>query len=213
MTRILLSVRHKDAGREAGRIASNLRGLPEVTSVTVLSAEAEASISDDDILICVIGPNWHSALEDEADPVRRQLAEALSSEASIYIAFAGGADLPSERLLPDELSGLKTKPQFHMTRASFAADMDRMFDAIFGEGRARAEVTSDIGPEWSRFGRGLLGGLLGGALLAVLAISVRLLAGLSVVDLLWGSKALAALVMIAFPALGVWLSLWLSTRR
>jgi len=73
-----------------------------------------ARVRDCGVLLAVIGPRWLSAagtggrrrIDDPADWIRRELAEAFAAGVRVVPVLTDGADLPAEAELPAEITGL-----------------------------------------------------------------------------------------------------------
>jgi tetratricopeptide (TPR) repeat protein len=86
------------------------------------------------VLLAVIGPRWLSAadaegrrrIDDPADWIRRELAEAFAAGVQVIPVLTDGADLPGEADLPAEIAGLGRCQYRRLRHREASADLDRL---------------------------------------------------------------------------------------
>lgn len=149
MLRVFVSYRREDSRDVAGRIYDRLVGhlgaenvFKDVDSIPLgvdFREHIRGAVERCDVLLAVIGPVWSTVtdgqgsrrLEDRADFVRLEIAAALERGIRVIPLLVGGATMPRDVELPEEIRGLsfrnaapvRADPDFHR-------DMDRLFAAL-----------------------------------------------------------------------------------
>jgi hypothetical protein len=108
------------------------------------------------IALVLIGPGWLRSEDEYArrrlsvpdDPVRRQIAAALSVKVPLLPILVRGAEMPMENQLPQEISGLALRNALIVTQTSWEDDVARV-----------ARVVEHLNEARSRSGRESLSGL------------------------------------------------------
>src|SRR5215475_3385591 len=86
------------------------------------------------VLLAVIGPRWLSAtdaegrrrIDDPADWIRRELAEAFAAGVQVIPVLTDSADLPGEAELPAEIAGLRRCQYRRLRHREATADLERL---------------------------------------------------------------------------------------
>ncbi len=146
MPTIFVSYRRKDSDAITGHIVARLRTSYRKTAVFVdvssipIAAEFPALIRRAmrgcRIVIAVIGPAWHgptdegpSRVQQEGDFVRLEIELGLASGADLFPVLVGGAEMPSEQALPDNLRLLREK---NAVQVNAGADFDHHMRRLIG---------------------------------------------------------------------------------
>jgi hypothetical protein len=90
------------------------------------------------VLLCVIGPDWLDAakksgqrrLDDPQDYVRTEIATALRKRIPVVPLLVGGAKMPTERDLPEELKDLSFRQAIELPLSLSKADIGLVEDNI-----------------------------------------------------------------------------------
>jgi uracil-DNA glycosylase family 4 len=148
VARIFINYRRQDSEGYAGRLYDHLLRHfdaeqvfmdvdsipPGVDFVTFL----DDAIAQCDVLLAVMGAQWEDVCESdgtrrlmlETDFVRVEIASALRQKKIVIPVLVGGGKMPSTANLPDDLKPLLRRNSFEVKHAQFAADVDRLADAI-----------------------------------------------------------------------------------
>jgi hypothetical protein len=143
MLRIFVSYRRGDAGGYAGRLYDHLAGrygednvFKDVDSLEPGADFANAiarTIPACDALIAVIGPQWlgtgpdgRSRLMDPRDWVRVELATALARDLRVIPVRVGGARMPTESQLPEELRPLAGRHGIELSESSWRPQVEQL---------------------------------------------------------------------------------------
>lgn len=148
MVHVFLNYRRQDSEGYVGRLYDHLiRHFPEenlfldvdsiplgVDFVTFLDDAVAAC----DVLVAVIGPTWldlrdgdgvrRIALDD--DFVRIEIASALRQGKAVVPVLVGGAKMPRLADLPEDIAGLARRNAVEVAHSRFAADVDKLAEAI-----------------------------------------------------------------------------------
>ena len=92
---------------------------------------AEA-LDSSNVLLAIIGPNWlngtdptgHRRLDDPGDFVRMEIGNALKRDIAVIPVLVGGAKMPAEQDLPEDLRGLAFRQAAIITHDNFPRDVD-----------------------------------------------------------------------------------------
>ena len=146
MTAIFISYRRDDSAGHAGRVFDRLVARYGESAVfidhhdlapgTDFSEAIEANIEQAQAVLAIIGPRWVDArnaagqrrLEQPDDFVRRELLYALNAGKQVIPLLVGGAKVPAEAELPEELAGLVRLQACELRDARFDDD----FHALVG---------------------------------------------------------------------------------
>jgi tetratricopeptide (TPR) repeat protein len=90
------------------------------------------------VLLVVIGPRWlsvtdvadHRRIDDPADWVRREIAEALSHRLRVIPILTGDAALPAEAELPDDIAALSRRQYVSLRRRHISFDLAFLVERI-----------------------------------------------------------------------------------
>jgi len=89
-----------------------------------------AKVAEFDVLLAVIGPSWlkilHDRRADKRDFVRIEINAALKQSKVVVPVLVGGAEMPKEELLPEQLVALPGKNAAALRRESFNADCETL---------------------------------------------------------------------------------------
>lgn len=102
------------------------------------AAVIEEKISLCDVLLAVIGERWLTCTAEDGsrrldmagDFVRLEIAKALERGVRVIPVLVGGATMPHQDNLPDELRPLSTRQAMDLRDAHFRADAERLIDAL-----------------------------------------------------------------------------------
>jgi TIR domain len=147
-TKIFISYRRNDSAGTAGRVHDRLerefgRDLLFMDVDTVpLGANfvkvLRNAVSNCDILIAVIGPNWLDARDEQGnrrldnpdDFVRIEIATALRRDIPVIPILVDGARGPSKDRLPNDVQEIASRNWLDVRHASFHRDMDRLVRSL-----------------------------------------------------------------------------------
>ena len=107
----------------------------------------DAALSHADAVLAVIGPHWLTAagadgvprLANEDDYVRSELVAALSRTGPVIPVLVGGAVMPTEAQLPDDLKRLALLQAVTLRDESWHRDVEQLMTALGGD-RPRART-------------------------------------------------------------------------
>ena len=149
-----MSYRRQDGGDAAGRLADRLvdrfgaeRVFIDVDAIEPGIGYVEAithAVEACDVLVAVIGPGWLTAtdnwltatdkqrrrLNDPYDRVRVEVGTALARGVQVIPVLVGGAVMPSERDLPEDLAELARRNALPIRHESFRADAGQLVAVI-----------------------------------------------------------------------------------
>jgi len=147
-THIFISYRREDSAGHAGRLYDKLaqqfgeaqvfEDFEAIPGATDFSKEIRAALRKAQVVLVVIGPHWSSAtdeqgrrrLDDDRDLVRREIRTALDSDVAVIPVLVGGASMPRERELPDDIAGLCQRNAIEISNRRFREDCDRLIREI-----------------------------------------------------------------------------------
>lgn len=145
---IFICYRREGTAAEAGRIYDHLaRRIPrrrlfmDVDAIAPgldFASEIEAQVASCSALLAIIGPGWSGAadaagarrLEQPNDYVRLEIAHALARGITVVPVLVAGARMPAESELPEPLRTLARRQAIEIRHASFAADAERLTNAV-----------------------------------------------------------------------------------
>jgi TIR domain len=146
-SRIFISYRREDATAYAGRLYDRLSvDFPAQVFMDIDTLEPgidfveriEESVGTADVLVCVIGKGWASAvdrdgrrrLENPEDFVRLEVGSALKRNIRVIPVLVGGAPFPEPEELPDDLAGLRRRNGLMLSDLEWKAGTQHLVDAI-----------------------------------------------------------------------------------
>lgn len=91
-----------------------------------------SAVADAEVILVVMGPQWLSAtdasgrrrIDDPADFIRHELATAFFQNKRVVPVLVGGADMPRQVDLPDDLRGLVYQTPMELRDNSFEQDLE-----------------------------------------------------------------------------------------
>lgn len=159
MTSIFISYRRTDAPAHAGRLYDRLverfgaagvfKDLDSMEPGADFVEVIEATIARCDALIAVIGRDWLAAdrdgarrLDDPADWVRLEIANALARRIRVVPVLVAGAPMPSAADLPEDLRALARRHAVELSETAWRAQVDQLMDALARAAPAHAAGTT-----------------------------------------------------------------------
>ena len=144
---IFINYRRDDSRADAGRLFDRLnarypgRVFRDVGSLEpgVDWQEAiEKVLGSTDACIVVIGPRWVTApdangnrrIDNPRDTVRKEVSVALKSSMRVFPILVGGAKMPSETELPEELQPLLRRNALELSEQDFDEGVNKLVKAI-----------------------------------------------------------------------------------
>lgn len=138
---IFISYRRDESSGHAGRIGDRLRqrfgdlvfqDVDNIADGEVFEAEIDRALSTCDVALIVIGRNWLTStdqagrrrLEDPGDWVRTETRMVLSRNIRVIPVLVGGAAMPSNEALPEDLRPLLKRQAREIRDTSWDSDMD-----------------------------------------------------------------------------------------
>jgi formylglycine-generating enzyme required for sulfatase activity len=151
---IFICYRREDSQAWAGRLYDTLRGVfgrnQVFRDIDTLEPGADYTdaierwLAESDVMLVVIGPRWLTAagrngerrLDDPADLTRLEAATALRRGLRVVPVLVGGAAMPAENELPEELRGLARRHSHELNERRWDFDQEQLVRAIRGVLRA-----------------------------------------------------------------------------
>lgn len=140
---IFISYRREDAAGYAGRLCDRLRRLlgedqvfMDVESIGAgqdFPREIESRIADCRVVLAVIGPRWLDTLRARAagqDFVREEIACALRRGVGVIPLLVGGATMPAEASLPEEVAPLGRREALQLHDDQFDSGIERLLQSL-----------------------------------------------------------------------------------
>lgn len=145
---IFLSYRREDSAGWTGRLSEHLKERfgPDFIFMDIDTIEPGAdftealqkAVSACDVLLAIIGPDWATAtdpsgkprLDDPNDWVRVEIAAALNRKIRVIPVLVGGASVPTQDLLPDELDALAQRQAHELTDKRWNYDVEQLVHAL-----------------------------------------------------------------------------------
>jgi TIR domain len=153
--RVFLSYRRNDSAGYSGRLCQDLNErfgeknvFIDVDSiqfgVDFVDAVSQV-ISKSDVILVLIGRTWLSAadeagnrrIDNPKDFVRLEIEEALTKGKRLIPVLVGGAEMPSEKDLPEQLIKLSRRNACEITDRHWRRDVGELLDLIEGDNQAR----------------------------------------------------------------------------
>lgn len=145
--RVFISYRRDDAAGYAGRLEEALeqrvgrgsvfRDVLDIAPGDDFVSAIRARLSGAQGVLVLIGPRWAGSeapgprrIDDPADFVRLEVAEALASGARVVPVLLPGAEMPAEADLPEPLKPLARRNALRLNDEHWQADVDRLADAV-----------------------------------------------------------------------------------
>jgi hypothetical protein len=182
MSGIFISYRREDSAGFAGRLADALekglgaeqvfRDVDDIRPGQDFVTTIQDQLRQMDVMLVLIGPRWlsiardgHRRLDDPEDFVRLEVRLGLELNKPVIPVLVGGAAMPAERDLPEDLRPLARRQAFSLSEAGWKTDLTRLIQALqpLLTGRRRTDPT----------GRRLAWGLAG--VILVLSLGVFML--------------------------------------
>jgi len=148
MSRVFISYRRVDTSGHSGRVYDRLNQrfgasliFFDVSSIQPgedFVKAIEGAVSSCGVLLAIIGVQWlsikdengHRRLDNPKDFVRLEIATALSRKIRVIPVLVGGATIPQEDDLPDDLRLLSRRNAIQINDEAFHSDVDRLIAAI-----------------------------------------------------------------------------------
>jgi hypothetical protein len=160
-TGIFISYRHAEGGAYAGRLydflcaqlgrrADLYMDVEKLTLGLDFVDALDAAIARCQVVLVVIDPTWtdvrdekgNRRLEDDEDFVHREVAHALARpNLRVIPVLVGGATMPTEAQLPDDLRALARREAFDVTPTGWSRDVGALAERI-GRPRRRSRRTA-----------------------------------------------------------------------
>ena len=153
--RIFLSYRREDASAWAGRLndalarrfgeANIFQDVVAVHPGQDFTDAVDVALGHSDVVLAVIGPHWLTAagadgnprISEEHDYVRAELVGALAHARLVIPVLVGGATVPAEARLPEDLKPLALLQAVSLRDESWYRDVDSLINAL-GSDRLRS---------------------------------------------------------------------------
>jgi hypothetical protein len=145
-SRIFLCYRRRDAGGYARAIcdALNRRFEGDRVFLDVQTIEGgqpwdetiKRAVAASDVLVVLIGPDWlidregARRLDEQNDPVRREIMTALDRDVPIVPVLLQGAPMPEESALPEHIQLLARKQAIDVSDSDWDRSMERVLAAV-----------------------------------------------------------------------------------
>jgi hypothetical protein len=145
---VFINYRREDASGHAGRLYDNLvaslgkgRVFMDVDAIAPgadFVERIDVALSRSRAMFVVIGPHWTQAtdrlgnrrLDEPRDVVRREISAALRHGILVIPVLVGGAAMPEEGDLPDDIRSLATRNAVQLDDARWSSDVDRLLSAV-----------------------------------------------------------------------------------
>lgn len=145
--KIFINYRRDDSRADAGRLYDRLHArYPDRVFRDVGSLEPgvewheaiDRVLGSSDACIVVIGPHWLDVtdangkrrIDDPRDTVRKEVSTALKSGMRVFPVLVGGAKMPAEESLPEELQALARRNALELSEQDFDEAVDKLAKAI-----------------------------------------------------------------------------------
>ncbi|MGH9452743.1 MAG: toll/interleukin-1 receptor domain-containing protein [Terriglobia bacterium] len=193
--RVFINYRRDDSRADAGRIYDRLsvrypgkvfRDVGSLEPGVEWREAIEKVLSASDACIVVIGKNWlsitdaagHRRLDDSRDTVRTEVLAALQHKMRVIPVLVGGAPMPEEEDLPEDLQPLARRNALQITEQDWDEDMAKLIRALdqalglppeaIGPAHGRAEISAKVSFFHGRFAFAFTGVLALSLMVAVL---------------------------------------------
>ncbi len=145
--KVFINYRRDDSRADAGRLYDRLqaryrdrvfRDVGSLEPGVEWHVAIERVLSASDACIVVVGPRWLSItdangkrrLDDPNDTVRQEVATALANGMRVFPVLVGGAKMPSEDELPEEMKSLARRHALEITEQDFDEDVEKLARAL-----------------------------------------------------------------------------------
>src|SRR5437764_8844711 len=145
--KLFINYRRDDSRADAGRLYDRLearypgrvfRDVGSLEPGVEWHTAIERVLGSSDACVVVIGPRWLSLadangkrrLDDPRDTVRKEVATALANGMRVFPVLVGGAKMPSEEDLPEELQSLARRHALEITEQDFGEDVIKLSRAL-----------------------------------------------------------------------------------
>jgi hypothetical protein len=145
--KIFISYRRSDSPGDSGRLFDRLNAIfPGAIFMDVTSIEPGVEWDDEiarflsqtDACIVVIGKGWlnatdedgHRRLDNPHDVVREEIAAVLRRKLRVVPVLVGGASMPAERDLPDDLKALCRRHAIELNPQHWNEGVQRLLQAL-----------------------------------------------------------------------------------
>jgi TIR domain-containing protein len=165
--KIFINYRRDDTRADAGRLYDRLqaryqdrvfRDVGSLEPGVEWHVAIERVLGASDACIVVIGPRWLSIadangkrrLEDPRDTVRQEVATALANGMRVFPVLVGGAKMPAEEELPEDMQSLARRHALEITEQDFDEDVEKLARALdralgWAPPKPKSEQKSHIG--------------------------------------------------------------------
>jgi TIR domain len=148
MRRILVSYRRADSEYAAGALGRELRRFfgdehvfrdkEDITGGVSWKQHVLQAIEGDSALLVLIGKNWthitdshgRRRLDDSADPVRLELADAIRERAAVIPILLEGAEMPREAELPEEIRPMAEYNALRLRDGDWSHDISKILGTL-----------------------------------------------------------------------------------
>lgn len=148
MRRVFISYRRDDSGGQTGHLFDDLKGrfgdneifrdLEGLDPGVEYPDALNQALTDCVVVLVIIGPRWLTIAEPRGrridqpdDVVRMEVAKALGrKDVCVIPVLVGGAKLPQEQELPEDLRPLLRRNAFDLSDSRWDYDIKRLGDAI-----------------------------------------------------------------------------------
>jgi hypothetical protein len=148
MGHVVINYRREEASAYAGRLYDRLarefgaeQVFMDIDTLEPGTDYVEAiqnAVNRCSAMVTVIGPDWTSAhdergrrrLDNPTDWVRVEIAAALHGGVRVFPLLVGGAIMPVEEELPDELKALARRHALEVSDLRFHTDVDRLIKSL-----------------------------------------------------------------------------------
>jgi hypothetical protein len=145
---IFISYRREDSSGWTGRLAERLKARLGEKSIFMdldgielgidFTIALHKALESCDVLLAMIGPEWVTAtdetgkrrLDDPTDWVRTEIATALKRNIRVIPVLVGGADVPTQNQLPDDLDPLAHRQAYELTDKRWNYDVEQLINAF-----------------------------------------------------------------------------------
>ena len=145
--KIFINYRRDDSRADAGRLYDRLqaryrdhvfRDVGSLEPGVEWHVAIERVLGSSDACIVVIGPRWLSVadangkrrLDDSRDTVRQEVVTALANGMRVFPVLVGGAKMPAEEELPEDMQSLARRHALEITEQDFDEDVETLARAL-----------------------------------------------------------------------------------
>jgi len=145
--KIFINYRRDDSRADAGRLYDRLqaryqdhvfRDVGSLEPGVEWHVAIERVLGSSEACIVVIGPRWLSVadangkrrLDDPRDTVRQEVVTALANNMRVFPVLVGGAKMPAEEELPEDMQSLARRHALEITEQDFDEDVEKLAKAL-----------------------------------------------------------------------------------